>query len=183
MSVWVLDPEVTVVKSSTVLGHRQQSYVAQKWKCGRLALANRHERHAYFNLRFYLLVANLFARGFFAVPLFSCEMFKTSLHVMRNNTRQNREAFEEIFNRAAWDYAYLHSWKRTYKKNDGSVAILKRHDKRLSYCIHNHSVREFKAYKVRRTRLQWHGQSATGDEGIYSNLVICIAPYYGKHHC
>ena len=28
-----------MVKSSTVLGNRQQ-----KWKCGRLALANRHER-------------------------------------------------------------------------------------------------------------------------------------------
>jgi len=44
MSVWVLDPEVTTVKSSTVLGHRQRSCVVQQWKCGRLALADHHER-------------------------------------------------------------------------------------------------------------------------------------------
>jgi len=39
----VLDPELTMVKSSTVLVH---SCVVQKWKCGRLALANRHERQS-----------------------------------------------------------------------------------------------------------------------------------------
>ena len=91
---------------------------------------------------------------FFVVPLFSCQMYKTNLGIMLNNTRQNREAFGEILNRAAWDYAYLHSWKTTQQKPDGSVAILKRSDKRLSYCIDNHSVKDFKAYKVCRTRLQ-----------------------------
>jgi len=45
-SVWVLDSEVTTVKSSTVLGHRRRSCVVQKWKCGRLALADRHERQS-----------------------------------------------------------------------------------------------------------------------------------------
>jgi len=46
MSVLVLDPEVTMANSSTVLGHRQQSCVVQKWKCHRLALSNRHERRS-----------------------------------------------------------------------------------------------------------------------------------------
>jgi len=48
MSLWVLDLEVTMVKSSTVLGHRQRSCVVQKQKCCRLrlALANRHERQS-----------------------------------------------------------------------------------------------------------------------------------------
>jgi len=42
----VLDHEVTVAESSTVLEHKQQSCVVQNWKCGRLALANRQERRS-----------------------------------------------------------------------------------------------------------------------------------------
>jgi len=34
---------VTVAESSTVLEHKQRSCEVQSWKCGRLALANRHE--------------------------------------------------------------------------------------------------------------------------------------------
>ena len=35
---------MTVAESSTVLEHKQQSCVVQNWKCGKLALANHHER-------------------------------------------------------------------------------------------------------------------------------------------
>ena len=40
----MLDHEVMVAESSTVLEHKQQSCVIQNWRCGRLALADRQER-------------------------------------------------------------------------------------------------------------------------------------------
>jgi len=43
VSVSMLDHEVTMVESSTVLEHKQQSCVVQN---GRLALADRHERQS-----------------------------------------------------------------------------------------------------------------------------------------
>ena len=46
MSVSVLDHKVTVAESSTVLEHKQQSCVVQNWKCGRLALVDRHEQQS-----------------------------------------------------------------------------------------------------------------------------------------
>jgi len=46
MTVSMLDHEVTVAESSTVLEHKQQSCLVQTWKCGRLALADRHERRS-----------------------------------------------------------------------------------------------------------------------------------------
>ena len=46
VSMSVLDHEVTTAKSSTVLEHKQQSCVVQNWQCGRLALADRHERQS-----------------------------------------------------------------------------------------------------------------------------------------
>ena len=46
VSMSMLDHEVTVAESSTVLEHKQQSSVVQNWKCGRLALVDRHERQS-----------------------------------------------------------------------------------------------------------------------------------------
>jgi len=43
VSMSMLDHEVTVAESSTVLEHKQQSCVVQNWTWGRLALADRHE--------------------------------------------------------------------------------------------------------------------------------------------
>ena len=44
VSMSMFDHEVTVVESSTVFAHKHQSCVVQNWLCGRLALADRHER-------------------------------------------------------------------------------------------------------------------------------------------
>jgi len=67
---------------------------------------------------------------------------------MKNNTRENREAFGEILNAAAWNYKYQYSWKATGVSNDSTPVETGSYDASLRYCIDNHSVKDFKAYKV-----------------------------------
>ena len=73
--------------------------------------------------------------------------------VMRNNTPQNRHAFGEILNRAAWDYKYVRSWQATNVQNHQATdKAFAGHDTLLHHCIDDYSVKDFKAYKVR----MWH---------------------------
>jgi len=46
LSMSMLDHELTVAENSTVLEQKQQSFVVQNWYCGKLALADRHERQS-----------------------------------------------------------------------------------------------------------------------------------------